>query len=284
MSKTRSPAAGTPLSWPIIERLSAIHILGLFGVWYLIAVAHSARTVAFALLWFFLCHLATTTGPHRLYAHGAYAATKMLEVFLLLFSAATFQGPAMWWAAMHQRHHAHSDTDRDPYSVVHGFWWAHVGWMLRVPQSPKELVRFRKNQLIQLQAKYYEWVAPTMAFLLPALIASLWGDFWGGLLVAGFLRLVVQFHLTWIINSWAHSFGTRRYGGTGSARTNWWLAIPTVGESLHERHHLAEQAAWFSTYWYDIDPGGFFIRCCVWVGLASNPKAVSEEEVYAKAR
>ena len=40
------------------------------------------------------------------------------------------------WCARHRVHHRDvDDNDRDPYSIGRGFWFAHVGWLLRDYES-----------------------------------------------------------------------------------------------------------------------------------------------------
>ena len=31
-------------------------------------------------------------------------------------------------AAHHRYHHRFTDTDHDPHSSTHGFWYSHIGW------------------------------------------------------------------------------------------------------------------------------------------------------------
>ena len=75
------------------------------------------------------------------------------------------------------------------------------------------------------------------AILVPGLIAMAWGDFWGGVFVAGFLRSVVNHHSTFLINSLAHCVGSQNYSDKRSARDNWFAAFLTFGEGFHNFHH-----------------------------------------------
>lgn len=50
-----------------------------------------------------------------------------------------------------------------------------------------------------------------MCFVLPMLLGATWGDAFGGLFIAGALRLVLNHHFTWFINSLCHYAGTRPY-------------------------------------------------------------------------
>lgn len=279
------PSASQPLNWSLVAWFVAVHLLGIVGLWYAWANYRGA-TLALALALFVLCHLSITAGMHRLYAHQSYRARKPLEVFLLFFSAATLQNSALVWAHFHRQHHWHSDTDKDPYSVRHGFWWAHFFWILRSRTNldVKNVKDLRRNPLVMFQHRYYYALALCAGLALPVAVASLWGDVLGGLLVAGFLRLMVQYHSTWSINSVAHTFGFRRYLRTGTARLSPYLAISTVGENNHERHHLAHEDYRLGTKWYHFDVGKWFIEACALLGLAHSLRTVTEEAVLIRAK
>ena len=73
--------------------------------------------------------------------------------------------------------------------------------------------------------------------LLPMAIALAWDDAVGALLGAGFLRLLVQYHATFCINSWAHKFGRQPYSTGHSARDSFFGALLTMGEGYHNYHH-----------------------------------------------
>ncbi|HVX91503.1 MAG TPA: fatty acid desaturase [Candidatus Paceibacterota bacterium] len=268
-----SPAASHPLRWGYIAWFVSLHITALAVLWYLIFIRTLWTDIALAISLFFAMHLSITVGLHRLYSHDAFKAAKSIEVVLLLLSAGVMQSSALWWAGRHREHHRYSDKDKDPYSVVHGIWWAHIGWLLR-QHDPIERALVRdlyNNPLVKRQEENYWWLAPLMGLGLPTAIASFWGEPLGGLFVAGFLRLCVQYHATWVINSVAHSFGSYRYQKHDTARTNGGiLAILTVGESYHERHHLAPNDYRLGNRWYDIDPGKWVIWLLAHVGLARD--------------
>lgn len=284
-----NPGLGRPYAWRIIAQLVTIHLVGAGAIGYYVLRGVSTYTLVWAVVFFFLCHLATT-GTHRLYAHQSYVAHMILQVPLLVLAAANLQGPTSWWAGMHIRHHTHTDTARDPYSVRHGFWWAHVGWMLRRPMQPSvdEVRHLLKNKWVVWQQENYWWLSWGAGLLLPTVVAGCWGDWQGGLFLGGFARLVFQYHFTWYINSFAHTLGGYRYAKCGTARTCYWFLAPilgllTVGEIYHERHHLAEQDYRLGRHWYDIDPGKWAIWLCSKVGLAWNLKRVRETTVQERA-
>ena len=42
------------------------------------------------------------------------------------------QNSILYWGSGHRTHHRHvDDVEKDPYSINNGFWYAHLGWMLR---------------------------------------------------------------------------------------------------------------------------------------------------------
>lgn len=285
MTDLSNPALAYPVRKGIVAWFVSVHTLALLGIVYLCAVHFDARTVWLLVALFFACHLSITAGMHRLYAHKSYEAHWLVEAVLLALSASAFQSSAIWWAAYHRLHHVHADTEKDPYGILHGFLWAHIKWAVRapdqVPQSAKELTR---NKLVMLQHRYYFPLAIVFGLALPTALGALWSDAIGGLLVGGFLRLMLQYHLTWVINSVAHSWGHRRYQPAGTARTNGGiLAILTVGESFHERHHLAPSDWRLGDRWYDLDIGKWFIGLLLALRLAKNPRTVPEETVIARA-
>lgn len=48
------------------------------------------------------------------------------------------QGSLRWWARDHRAHHRYTDTDKDPYNALRGFWYSHIGWML-LKQDPSKI-------------------------------------------------------------------------------------------------------------------------------------------------
>ena len=74
--------------------------------------------------------MSITVGYHRLFAHVTYKAHPVIRFLLLFFGAAAFQQSALEWSAQHRDHHRYVDTDRDPYDIKKGFFYAHMGWLI----------------------------------------------------------------------------------------------------------------------------------------------------------
>ena len=76
--------------------------------------------------------MSITSGYHRLWAHRTYQAHWSVRLVYILFGTMALQHSVLVWASQHRTHHRHvDDVDRDPYSAQRGFWFSHIGWILR---------------------------------------------------------------------------------------------------------------------------------------------------------
>ena len=249
--------------------------------WYLFNfdVSASAWVAGVALL--YACGLSITGGYHRLWAHRAYQAHWSLKAFYLLFGAMAFQNSVLVWASTHRIHHANvDDVDHDPYSINRGLWYAHIGWMLRdYPSARTDYSNARDlldDRLVMFQHNYYLPLALFMNIGFPALLGWAMGDVMGYLMVAGLLRLVVNHHVTFLINSLAHYWGRRPYTIENTARDNDLLAFLTYGEGYHNYHHLFQWDYRNGVRWWQYDPTKWLIASLSWVGITRELRRVPE--------
>ena len=249
--------------------------------WYLFNydVSASAWVAGVALL--YACGLSITGGYHRLWAHRAYQAHWSLKAFYLLFGAMAFQNSVLVWASTHRIHHANvDDVDHDPYSINRGLWYAHIGWMLRdYPSARTDYSNARDlldDRLVMFQHNYCLPLALFMNIGFPALLGWAMGDVMGYLMVAGLLRLVVNHHVTFLINSLAHYWGRRPYTIENTARDNDLLAFLTYGEGYHNYHHLFQWDYRNGVRWWQYDPTKWLIASLSWVGITRELRRVPE--------
>jgi stearoyl-CoA desaturase (delta-9 desaturase) len=253
----------------------------LSAIGYLKFIRCSWPTVALGIAWFVCCGLSITAGYHRLLAHRAYRATAVVRAFFLLFGAASAQNSALRWCAEHRRHHRHTDQPADPYNIRRGFWWAHVGWIIAEEpcESPGNVADLERDRLVAWQHRHYPLLAVAIGIALPACIGSAWGDPLGALLVAGFLRLAVQWHATFCVNSLAHSFGTQPYTTDVSARENLFVSLITFGEGYHNFHHRFPADYRNGVRWYHFDPTKWCVWTMSWLGLTSGLRRTPEAAI-----
>ena len=274
------------LDWVNTLFLVTAHLAAGFAVLYMALIHFSWWTVGLGLVWGALCGVSITGGYHRLFAHPTYKASAPLRLFYLLFGAASVQNSALKWSSDHRIHHTKTDSDEDPYNIRRGFWWAHIGWVFfkdRAEAGPTVARDLRADPLIRFQHRYYVPLAIVFGVLVPFALGSLWGDPIGAVLVAGFLRLVVQWHATFAVNSFAHMIGTQPYSTKNSARDSLLTALITLGEGYHNFHHRFQLDYRNGIRWYHLDPTKWFVWTADKLGIASNLKR-TPPEVVERAR
>jgi stearoyl-CoA desaturase (Delta-9 desaturase) len=224
----------------------AVHLLPLLAIftgvpwtaWVLFVVTYWTRM-------FFI-----TAGYHRYFSHRSFKTGRVFQ-FVLAFggSMAAQKGP-LWWAGHHRMHHRFADTELDPHTPRKGFWWSHVGWILSDDTSDQPagtMKDFEKFPEIRFISRH-DWIAPWSLAIACFLIGGL-----PGLLIGFFLSTVVLWHSTFLINSLAHVFGSRRFVTTDTSRNNFLLAVLTMGEGWHNNHHKHASVCRQGLRWWEID-------------------------------
>lgn len=236
---------------------------------------------AWALVFLYLNGLAITGGYHRLWSHKAYKAHWSLRLWFALWGAGALQNSVLIWTSDHRRHHRFVDDDeRDPYSAGRGLWFSHLGWMLREYATNAEdfsnVQDLMRDPIVMWQHRHYVAITTFMNLGLPLLLGYVLGDIVGTVLLVGLLRLVVNHHVTFFINSLAHFWGTRPYADESSARDNGFLALLTYGEGYHNYHHTFQTDYRNGIRWYQWDPTKWMIAGLARVGLARELQRVPD--------
>ncbi len=251
--------------------IAALVLVPLWGIYH----GYDGFQWLWALAFLYLNGMSITGGYHRLWAHNAYEARPALKWFFAFWGAGALQNSILIWASDHRRHHRHVDNDvLDPYCAGRGLWFSHMGWILREYNdnaldfsNAKDLLR---DPVVTWQHKYYVPLTLFMNLVLPLLLGIWHGDIIGTLLLVGLLRLVVNHHVTFFINSLAHYWGNRPYTDTNSARDNGFLAFLTYGEGYHNYHHIFQGDYRNGIRWWQWDPTKWMIALCHRLGLANN--------------
>ncbi len=135
---------------------------------------------------FSFCGLSITAGYHRLWAHKTYQAHPVLRFIFAIGGAFALQNSALHWSSDHRIHHRHvDDNDVDPYSAKRGFWFSHLGWMLREyhPDRYGDYSNCRdlqKDKIVMWQHKHYLALTLATNFGFPIAFGVIHGDVWGG--------------------------------------------------------------------------------------------------------
>jgi stearoyl-CoA desaturase (Delta-9 desaturase) len=267
--------------WSTVTGLCVLHGAGFGGLVYV-----WARPVGWTLLlaaaMYVICGLSITAGYHRLFAHRSFRAAGPLRWVFLAFGAASFQNSALSWSADHRAHHADADGAGDPHAVSRGAWFAHVGWLLRRREASADVTRLHDLwdvRSIRLQHSCYLPVAVGFGLALPATVAGLWGDLWGGLLVAGFLRIALMLQATFCVNSLAHLVGRQTFDTRASARDSVVTALVTFGEGYHSFHHRFPFDYRNGIRWWQYDPSKWLIWSLARINLASRLRTAAKVRI-----
>ena len=258
--------------WGNITFLVLSPLIGLLGtgVYVYFNGIHWLEITLF-FIFYFATGLSITAGYHRLFAHRSYDGHWFLKLFCLVFGAAALENTMLRWASDHRIHHKYVDTDRDPYNIKRGGWYAHIGWIFykKAPDpEASNMSDFKDDPLVLWQSKYYVPIAILAGFALPAVIGLSVGRPIGCMLWAGFFRVVFVHHATFFINSWAHMFGRQPYSDEDTSRDSWWLALLTYGEGYHNFHHKFQADYRNGVRWYQWDPSKWLILAADKMGLA----------------
>ena len=271
-----------PINWVTAILFTLLPLAAvIFVPWY--GIAHGFSTASVVLFFVFLWAggVSITAGYHRLWSHRAYNAHWSVRLFLMVFGAMSLQNSILIWASQHRTHHRFvDDVERDPYSAKRGFWFSHMGWIMRNYKSGENDFSnardLERDPMVMFQHRYYLPLVLATNIGLPLAIGWAVGDMLGVFLLAGLLRLVVNHHFTWFINSLAHMWGAQPYTDENTARDNGWLALVTYGEGYHNFHHIFQNDYRNGVRWYQFDPTKWIIAGLAYVGLASGLKRVPD--------
>jgi stearoyl-CoA desaturase (delta-9 desaturase) len=284
-SYTSKPLDPGSRNWPVTLTLGLTFLTALIVVpWYGITQGFSGWAWLFFGLFLVLNGIGIGSGYHRLWSHRTYKAHPVLQVFLAIMGGMALQNSILVWCARHRVHHRDvDDNEKDPYSIGRGFWFAHVGWMLKDYESGRvdhSIVRdLEKDPIVMWQHNHYVALILLGNVGVPLLLGWMVGDLWGVFLLAGIGRLVINHHFTFFINSLAHMWGNQPYTDENSARDNWFLALLTYGEGYHNYHHLFQADSRNGVRWYAIDVNKWFISSAAALGLATELKRTPQFKI-----
>eukprot|EP00177_Eucheuma_denticulatum_P002010 GFKZ01003589.1.p1 GENE.GFKZ01003589.1~~GFKZ01003589.1.p1 ORF type:complete len:427 (-),score=40.58 GFKZ01003589.1:530-1810(-) len=265
---------------PVLQRINWLSTTIIFAplvglVIGALSVPLRRPTCILAFIQYFLTGTGITAGYHRLYSHRAYKASMIVEFVLLAWGAAAFEGSARWWSRNHRAHHRYVDTEKDPYAVHKGFWYAHLGWMILKQDSRRagrvDISDLNANKWIMFQHRNYLPIALSFGFVFPLLVASLgWGDFWGAFVYACCARMFFVHQATFCVNSLAHTFGVQTYSTEHTSYDHVITALVTFGEGYHNYHHEFPHDYRNGIRWYHYDPTKWMVRFLSYFGLCTR--------------
>lgn len=274
-----SPHKNGSLNWNTIFFVVTFHVLAVAAIF----TFSWANLLAAVIIWWLAGSLGVGLGYHRLLTHRGFKAPKWLEYTLSVFGTLALQSGPLTWVTTHRVHHAFTDMENDPHSPRHGTYWSHMGWIFRGKaqnQTPADMKRycpdFADDPFHQWLNKYY-WVSIAV---LGAGLFAIGG--WTMVIWGVFLKTVVGWHFTWLVNSATHMWGTRRFETRDDSRNNALIAALTFGEGWHNNHHAFPRSAKHGLRWFEIDINWIQILAMQKLGLITDVYAYEIETVKEK--
>jgi stearoyl-CoA desaturase (delta-9 desaturase) len=269
------------INWTTTTFMTIFH-LGTIAALFMFSWKALAVTVV---LWWVAGSLGVGMGFHRLLTHRGYKVPKWVEYFLTLCGVLSLEGGQIDWVVTHRIHHAHTEQPGvDPHTPRDGKWWAHMGWILRgtAQQHGDDVMRRYAPDL--MRDRFH--VLVNQVYWIPLVVLGIvlfaFGG-WSMLFWGIFLRVTVNLHATWLVNSATHLWGSRRFETTDDSTNLWWVALLTFGEGWHNNHHAHPRAARHGLAWYEIDLNWWGIRALQLLGLARDIKLIGRRTIEAAA-
>ena len=275
-----------------IDWLRTIPFIALhLSIIFVVIVGWSPVAVFTAAILYAVRMFAITGFYHRYFSHKTFKTSRFTQFIFAMIGASAVQRGPLWWAAHHRLHHANSDKEYDEHSPRrHGFLWSHMGWFLSRHNFATRLDRItdfarypelrfidRFDILIPFLLAiglyvFGEWLAINY----PELNTSGWQ-----MVIWGFvISTVALYHVTFTINSLAHTIGKRRFKTKDDSRNNWFLALLTFGEGWHNNHHYYPGSARQGFTWWEIDFTYYLLRFMNSMGFIWDIRPVPERILH----
>ncbi|CAN5506788.1 acyl-CoA desaturase [soil metagenome] len=250
----------------------------------------SLTTMLMAVVLYVVTGFGVTAGFHRLFTHRGFTASRPLRIALAVAGSAAMQGSLESWVANHRLHHRRADQPGDPHSpwapshadgrrsprrTWKGARHSHIGWLFTSPAAPVEryAADIRRDPDLHTISRAFPLIV-VAGFALPfvlgwvlggTIVAGLWAAVW-----AGGVRILALQHVTSMINSVCHLWGSKPFESEDESRNVAWLAVPSFGESHHNAHHHSPSLARHGRLPGDLDPTAWLISRFERLGWATS--------------
>ncbi len=268
---TNSSTEPKNINWVTLIFMSLFHVGAVVALFNFSWPSFAAAVF----LWWVSGSLGIGIGYHRLLTHRGFKVPRYLEYFFAICGTLALQGGPIFWVGLHRIHHSRSDKEGDPHSPREGFFWAHMGWIIFGTGLHSDSSKLGRYAPDLSKDKFYVWLSNyhyvpqiilgVILFAIGGFPMVLWGTF---------LRVTVGLHITWLVNSATHVWGTQRFKSGDDSRNNWWVALMSFGEGWHNNHHAHAASARHGLAWYEVDLNWYAISALKLFGLAKDVRTV----------
>jgi sn-1 stearoyl-lipid 9-desaturase len=236
---------------------------------------------------FYLWHgFGITIGYHRLLAHRSFRCNKFFEYFFVVGGYLAYQGPPIWWSAIHRGHHKYADTDLDPHTPRKGLRHALIGWAfdtknylhLGLGTMCKDLVKNRFYMMLEHGNSVVGGrplcIIVNFAYRLLLLALFGWTVFWANVAAS-----IGVFAIPQLLNVVCHlpKLGYKNFTTDNDGVNVWWVGLLGLGEGWHNNHHAYPGSSRSGVLPHEFDLSWQVIRLSKffgWVIDANEPAAM----------
>lgn len=238
-----------------------------------------------AILMYFVRGMGITIGFHRYFSHKSFKTNRFFQFILGFWGSLANEGGVLWWSSHHRNHHQNSDNPKDLHSpIAHSFFHSHLGWMWSASCVEKNKTRcndLSKFPEIKFLNKYYGAIVlgQMLFFLFLGELLRPYGTNPLQMFVWGFcISTVANWHVTFMVNSVCHVWGTRPYKSGDKSRNNFLVALLAHGEGWHNNHHMFGWSARNGLRWYQIDTSYYLLKFFELFGIVKDLRIPEKSE------
>lgn len=288
------PTGPLKIVWRNVIIFLYLHMAIAYAAYLMLTGQVMWQTIIFSVFLHFLGGMGITAGAHRCWSHKAYKARTPLKLLLTFMQTLAFQNSIWEWVRDHRVHHKYAETNADPHNAKRGFFFAHIGWLLcrkhdlvRVKGKQLDMSDIESDPILAFQKKYHLPLGLLLSFVMPTVVPhQLWGEsLFNGFLVGGLFRYAFTLHMTWLVNSAAHMWGSKPYDQSINPSENKSVAFWAFGEGWHNYHHVFPwdyKTAELGHYRYNFTTA--FVDFFAAIGWAYDLKTVKKSVVVQRVQ
>ena len=223
-------------------------------------------------------HITIAAVTIYLHRHSAHRALDLHPVVSHLFRFWLWLTTGMstkHWTSIHRKHHARCETSEDPHSPqtlgIRRVMWQGAELYKAEARNQETLDRFGQgtpDDWIERNVYLPHSVLGIATMLVIDVV--LFGPI--GLTVWAVQMVWIPLFAAGVINGVGHYWGYRSFQTDDASRNIVPWGILIGGEELHNNHHAYPTSAQFSSKWWELDIGWFYIRILDLLGLAKVKK------------
>lgn len=193
---------------------------------------------------------------HRYYSHKSFEFKHdLVKWSFTLLAVLAGRGSPLGWVYLHRKHHAYSDTEKDPHSPKY-LGYKIFGFGHYKKQEEEKMQIFIVKDLMTTEQlfihKWYIAIILSFVFVLALINIELLYFSW---ILPAFLVHLSQNNF----NYFSHIVGYRNFETKDNSRNNIFLFPFILGEAWHNNHHYDAKNYSTKNRKYEFDPLSFVI-------------------------